>query len=143
MDWEDLTQIGMIALWEAEQSFEASRGSLPHWLTFKARGVMKDAIRQRAKHAAYKNTAPEEALLDIQADCGSAMDRVIAAYHEGEVAKALDLLTDRQREYVRLRFWEGKGTAEMIEHFGYDPRGVWRGAKQKLVPALEHLVAES
>jgi RNA polymerase sigma factor (sigma-70 family) len=69
------------------------------------------------------------------------LDAVIAAYHDGRVAQALDALTDTQRRYVRLRFWHGLGTTDLTRAFGYDPRGVWKGARDRLRQALADLVA--
>ena len=147
-DHDDLVQHGLIAMWKALDSFDESKGALPAWLTFKASGAMKDALRPRVKHVQHLDldqvVRPEftpEACIEYP-DLLQGLER---AYHAGEVARALDALTPKQREYVRLRFWEGAGPAQMRAHFGYDPQALWsskrNGAKYKLQERLAHLAA--
>lgn len=142
-DHDDLVQRGLVAMWKALDSFDEAKGALPAWLTFKADGAMKDALRPRQKDrvALPLEHLPEDAeeLLEFP----DMLLGITRAYHRGEVARALDSLTPRQLEYVRLRFWEGAGTTELVAHFGYDPSGLWNskknGAKIKLRAALAHL----
>lgn len=85
-----------------------------------------------------------EALLDEGFDpatAGDLLDNIVAAYHRGEVAQALDVLTPAERKYVVLRFWHGLSGAELTSAFGYNPGALWTTAKKRLLPALAHLVA--
>lgn len=63
---------------------------------------------------------------------------VIEAYHEGEIAELLDVLTPAERRYVELRFWHGLGTKAMTEEFGYNPGALWRTARQRLAVVFSH-----
>lgn len=72
---------------------------------------------------------------------GDALDALIAGYHDGRIAEALDELTPNQRRYVVARFWGGLATSELREMFGYDPAAVWRTAKERLRPLLADLIA--
>lgn len=142
-DHDDLVQRGLVAMWHALESFDPDKGALPAWLTFKAGGAMKDALRVRDKHRVGLplELLPEDA--DEILFIPDLLAGVELAYHRGEIAKALAQLTPKQQEYVRLRFWEGAGTQELTAHFGYDPSSLWNskknGAKYKLQAALSHL----
>ena len=68
------------------------------------------------------------------------------AYHRGEIAQALDGLTEAQRRYVLLRFWENASTPELKQAFGYDPKALWSrsgrsAAREALAESLAHLNA--
>lgn len=145
-DHDDLVQHGLIAMWRALQSFDEDKGALPAWLTMKATGAMKDALRPAPtkRQATTELVVDDELTPEALVEYPDLLANVVRAYHRGEVAKAMDVLTPKQREYVRLRFWEGKGTRELTAHFGYDPSGLWNskknGAKYKLQEALGHLV---
>lgn len=137
MDRADLVQVGRVAMWRAIETFDAERGAAPSWLTTRAYGSMCDALRARDKHRVY---AAWFALNEHDQSCEQDIeDAVVWAYHRGEIAQALAALTPRQREYVQLRFWNGRSTEELTRHFGYDPRGVWAGARAKLAVSLQHL----
>lgn len=136
---DDLVQIGRVAMWQAEKSYDQARGAEPYWLTKRANGAMLDALRPRKKHHLYVVPALNPELDDVS-DPGPDLDGImLAAYHEGDFAAALSELTPRQREYVHLRFWGDRSYAELTAHFGYEPTGVWAGARKKLVVSLGHL----
>lgn len=85
-----------------------------------------------------------DALKDAGFDAPQAtalLDMIVQAYMHGEIRQALDVLTDNERRYVHLRFWEGYDAAMLREEFGYDPAAVWRTAKARLRPVLEQVLA--
>lgn len=85
------------------------------------------------------------------------LEDVEIAYHQGEIAEAISTLTPKQRAYVYARFWCGMDTVAGSRNDGLrlakemnpqvnDRSGVlWtgnkttRGAKDRLVEALDHL----
>lgn len=137
LDRDDLVQLGRIAIWRAQKTYDA-RGALPAYLTMRARGDMLDALRPREKHVVHAEPTTFEAEAEHPALADLA-EHLALAYHRGEIAKALDELTPRQREYVQLRFWGDRRGKELTEHFGYDPVGLWRAARDKLSVSLAHL----
>lgn len=146
-DHDDLVQHGFIAMWRALETFNRDKGALPAWLTMKATGAMKDQLRaaptRRGAEMSLEPLVVEDDLLAELIEYPDLLKGVMDAYHAGEVARALDTLTPKQREYVHLRFWRGFGTKALTEHFGYDPSALWNssknGAKHKLRAALSHL----
>ena len=137
IDRSDLVQVGRVALWHAAETFDPSRGAAPAYLTMRAQGAMRDALRAREKHVV--NDLVFDINTDDQASPVDLDELLLTAYHGGDIADAISTLTPRQQEYVRLRFWGGRTSNELTEVFGYDPRGVWAGAKRKLAARLEHL----
>lgn len=148
MDWQDLRQEALIAAWRADAAFDPTRSpNREAFVKWKARGAAKDVLRAREKHAVHRGVDDsEDVMLRMASEDPSVLDQVIEAYHAGEIAKALDLLTPKQREYVIARFWHGMSEAELTQLFGYGPRGLWGaptgrgGARRKLAVALAHLV---
>lgn len=142
-DHDDLKQLGLIAMWKALESFDPAKGALPAWLTMKATGAMKDDLRPRAKHISQSSLDLEDFTPEALIEHPDLLENIICAYYAGEVAQAIDVLTPKQQEYVRLRFWKGYRTTQLKAHFGYDPSGLWNskknGAKYKLQKALAHL----
>lgn len=72
---------------------------------------------------------------DITA-AGDVIDGIIKAYHRGALAEHFSRLTDNERRYVELKFWEGLSPSELKEAFGYEPHAVWRGARKKLLAVI-------
>lgn len=159
-DLDDLVQEGWIAMWQALSVYDPERGALPSWLTTHAKYRMLDVVKDWSwtgklpvRDGRNPVRRPELLSLDDERVSGDTvpdpeaedlMDSVELAYHYGEIGRALDELTPRQRQYVVARFWAGMTGREMAEElFGYDAQGLWssakNGARLKLVRKLEHL----
>lgn len=158
-DWhmvQDLAQEGWIAAWKAEQ--KSLLRDNPHQLE----AFMKQAARWRilkcisdgawltdrerrgwgtADHHQHVPATP--ALFDDENELTEQLstmhEQLEAAYHSGEISRAVDSLTPKQSEYVRLRFWKHYDTDELTRHFGYAPYGLWAHARKKLQAALAHM----
>jgi RNA polymerase sigma factor (sigma-70 family) len=139
---KDLAQEGWIEMWKALKTFNEKRGSLPSWLTMKARGRMYDYLRTGGRTnrtgrggATVAIPAPADKFEEI-AETEQTFEE---AYHKGEIWSAVDSLPKRQREYVRLRFYLGILPKEMVDYFGYEPNALWKYAKPVLKERLSHL----
>lgn len=151
---DDLVQEGYVAMWRAAQRYDPARGALPAFLT--------RAASQRMRHVAARGyrtwTGREpnrghpagnpEVLgvdeLDVVADVRAvdALADVEWAYHAGDLAAALDGLTERQRRYVLLRFWHGWTPTELDAEFNGNHRYYWRRIKPYLARELRHLAPD-
>lgn len=75
----------------------------------------------------------------------SLSDAVEKAYHYGQIAEAVDGLSEVQRTYVRLRFWEGLSPDEIKDRLGPNVKHYWSnkngqyGARAELLKKLAHL----
>lgn len=154
---EDLAQEGWIALWLAYGKADERRAPTDWWLKKKAHGRMITLVsrdwrtlksRTWGIPAGQARPSTDEELSTVGAsvwdseqllDGADLIDGAEWAYHHGEIARALDELTPAQRKYVVLRFWHGYGTWDMVDEYGYDPRGIWAGARKALISSLAHL----
>lgn len=158
---EDLVQEGRLALWQALRSYDPERGSLPSWLTCKARYRMHEVVQGKPwtgqpsrLHGRYSAAEPATLSLDADLRNGATLADYVAggddlegtelAYHDAELSAAISRLSPAQRRYVESRFWAGMTEEEMkTEVFGYNPVGLWyskkNGARKKLRQDLGHL----
>lgn len=156
---EDLAQEGWIALWLAYRDHNGDRAPQDWWLKKKAHGrmlmlVTRDWKTQKATQDIPAGQARPSTDEELQAMGPSVWDALTVdptelemAYHRGEIWDALTGLTDKQKRYVYLRFWERASGAELIEEFGYDPGTLWRGIRggirKALRTSLEHLAPDT
>ncbi|MFD1278078.1 sigma-70 family RNA polymerase sigma factor [Streptomyces kaempferi] len=124
---DDLVQEGRIAMWEAHSRHDPAKGSLPAWLTRHANWHMQEVLARRGKWTGSPSrrdgrhevrdvpTVSLDALL-FPPDGGvgdekaagvvpDIADSAMTAYHRVQVLDALSALTEKQRQYVVLRFW--------------------------------------
>jgi len=168
-DHDDLVQEGYIAMWRALSTYNPSCGALPSWLTRAAEMRMTDLVYGHGQWTGRPQTRGSRSVeadsLDaeiggLDGDAPPALgvddsldERVVWAYHEGEIAAALDTLSPAQRRYVLARFWCGlnprdraPGHRALIRLVPELRRGyLWhgtshqKGARQRLAEALAHL----
>lgn len=155
--WHDLAQEGWVAMWRALRTYDADKGALPAWLTTAARLRMTDVWRRDTwlgtpmvrGHVREKPATPidtdDDFVTSLLGSAPDVFDTVEWGYHEGDIWKALNTLSPKQREYVIRRFWFGHENKELKAHFGYDPSVLWSGkpsgAKIRLARALRHLAS--
>lgn len=135
IDTEDLAQEGWLAMWVAlEKAKAAGRTINEAYLKQAARWAILNLLKQR-----YPDIPLEPS--EIPDAVSFQPDRDFSRHRE-EVRAAVAELPERQREYVYLRFWEGRSTKVMQNEDGYST-GLWfkpsTGAKAVLASKLAHL----
>ena len=140
---DDLIQEGRLALWNALETYNPSRGALPSWLVYKARYRMyevvqgkpwtgqpprfhgKQGIQEPNRPVSLDESPgrtfgpgaganePRSAQVPPPRDQRADTEAADLAYHDDEIKAALSKLTPQQRRYVAARFWEDMTTAEM------------------------------
>jgi RNA polymerase sigma factor (sigma-70 family) len=165
-DVEDLVQEGRVAMWLALDSYDPAKGSLPSWLTRKAKFRMIEVVtdgpltgQPSRRHGRNPATEMKRATLSLDLPRGDSgvnladlvsrdvgdLEAAELAYHQDEIASAIEALPDAQRKYVIARFYEAMTGSEMREAglFSYDPSALWtsqkNGARMKLAEKLRHL----
>ena len=130
----DLAQEGWIEMWKSLKSYDPEKGaSLLGWLHFKAKGKMLSHFRSSPREVPTESEVLDSSGLETQVEM---------AYHSGEIHKAIEHLTPREQEYIRLRYWAGYNLGDLTRHFGYEPSGLQRTSKIKLLQRLSHLRGE-
>jgi RNA polymerase sigma factor (sigma-70 family) len=163
---DDLVQEAYVAMWRSLPKYDPKLGHLPSYLTTVARNRMIDVLRRGTWTGKPENrgSRPVEEVAhidefdnpDVLLGAVDSLDGVEIAYHDGEIAAALDTLTPSQRKYVVARFWLGLDPASrepamralcalVPEIQGDRGRALWRGsskqrgARERLAEALAHL----
>jgi RNA polymerase sigma-70 factor (ECF subfamily) len=114
---EDVVQDVFMSLWRKPSSFDASRGTLPSYLTMMARSRALDRWRTRSvRQDAVERTAHER--MTDPATAEDAAERVIRRDNGRNLLGALDRLPGDQREAVLLAFGKGLTAREIAQASG-------------------------
>jgi len=108
---EDLAQDAMVSVWRRAGSFDRTKAKGSTWIFVIARNAWIDRLRRERVEFAYRagmddpeessDEAPDEAAVRLQT--------------EEQIAAALDLLSEDQRQVVRLSFFEDRPHSEIAE----------------------------
>lgn len=154
--WDDVLQEGRIVQWEvlkkrpeSERTYVSAAMSMrigevvrrQTWTGMEThRGRATDPLRRRDRDS----TDDETSDVQVVVESSDWVDRVIMAYHHGEIMDALNRLTFTQRTYVYERFWEGRTNPEIAARRGLSTGEMerqWRvNIRPRLVEELAHLV---
>jgi RNA polymerase sigma-70 factor (ECF subfamily) len=107
---EDVLQEIFMQLWRKPEAFEASRGSLPAWLSVIARNRAIDAIRKRTP-----DTPIEDVIVSVETDLAGEADRKRAAE---QVRRKLGEMPELQRSALEMAFFEGLTHSEIAAKTG-------------------------
>jgi RNA polymerase sigma-70 factor, ECF subfamily len=129
---EDAVQETFVSIWRAARTYKPERGPGAPWLYAVARNAIIDRSRARNEPAVE---APDEATLDA----GPA-DRAEESWTQWRVHRALEKLTEQEREVIALAYWSGLSQSEVADSLGI-PLGTvktrTRRALQRLADVLE------
>jgi RNA polymerase sigma-70 factor (ECF subfamily) len=128
-DAEDLTQLVFVKALEALPRYESRGVPFGGWLFRLARNTVIDFVRTRHDHA-------ELDVLVERAHGDAGPDEIAMIRQELDaVRRALETLTDEQREAVALRFFAGLSAREAAEAMGKQ-EGTIRGLQFRAIAAL-------
>ena len=148
-DAEEIVLDAMSQAWRAAPRFQSERGSVIAWLTMICRSRALDLVRARGRRGRLASAAgiaePDAAPAMGSGPPGPA-GRVEQLERRSAVARALQGLSDPQRQAIELAYYEGLSHAEIAERLG-EPLGTVktrvRLAMQKLREMLRPYYAES
>jgi RNA polymerase sigma-70 factor (ECF subfamily) len=126
---EDAVQETFTSVWRSAGSYRPERGPAAPWLYAIARNAIVDRMRAR-------NEPPAEAP-DLASDEPGPSDRAESSFVSWRVHRALEELTDKEREVVELAYWSGLSQSEVAE-FLHIPLGT---VKTRTRSALSRLAA--
>jgi RNA polymerase sigma-70 factor, ECF subfamily len=124
---EDAVQEMFAAVWRSAASYRPERGPAAPWLYAVARNAVVDRLRSR-------NDVPMEPP-DIVSDEPGPADHAESSWVSWRVHRALETLSEREREVVELAYWSGLSQSE-IASFLDIPLGT---VKTRTRSALAHL----
>ena len=133
---EDLVQEGRIAMWRGLTTFDASKGSLPSWLTSKARRGMLTAVQRRiwtgtpvSPPHVREIPAPAIDPDKILTSTVGVPESADLAYHRAEILAAVACLPPGARAALYRRFWLDESV----------PCNSWSRYRPMLAQRLSHL----
>src|SRR5207302_9264027 len=129
---EDAVQETFTSVWRSAGSYRPERGPAAPWLYAIARNAIVDRMRAKVERAAE---APELA----SGEPGPA-DRAESSYVSWRVHRALEELSEREREVLELAYWSEMSQSEVAEYL-HIPLGTvktrTRSALSRLAVILE------
>ncbi|HZR94358.1 MAG TPA: sigma-70 family RNA polymerase sigma factor [Gaiellaceae bacterium] len=129
---EDAVQETFAAVWRSAGSYKPERGPAAPWLYAIARNAIVDRFRMRIEPVAE---TPEI----VSGEPGPA-DRAEADFVSWRVHRALEELSEKEREVVELAYWSGLSQSEVAEYL-HIPLGTvktrTRSALARLADLLE------
>jgi RNA polymerase sigma-70 factor, ECF subfamily len=128
-DAEDLTQLVFVKALEALPRFAARGVPFGGWLFRLARNTVIDHVRTRRAHSDLDG-ATNRATEDVGPEAAAVIRDDLTA-----VARALEDLTEDQREVIALRFFAGLSAKEAAEAMGRQ-EGTIRGLQFRAIAAL-------
>ena len=105
---EDVAQDVMVTVWRKATSFDPAKASAATWIYTIARNRRIDLIRRQ------KRPEPDPGDPQFRPDPPASSEAQVAASNrDAQVRRALDCLTEDQREIVRLAFFSGLSHGEI------------------------------
>ena len=103
-------------------------------------GYLNTCVRRKLLDALQKESHLEATHLQLDDEPEFSYEEVIIAFQEQEATsktlrEALELLTNKQKEVIRLRFFENKNYAEIAQSVGCEQRTIYN----RLYEAVERL----
>ncbi len=137
---EEVAQEVLLEIWRKADQFDAGRGTWQGWVSTLARRRAVDRVRSEQ---AGRNRDDRVARRDAHEQVDDVADEVELRLDHWQVRRALDVLTDRQREAIELAYFGGHTYRDVAEVLGI-PEGTaksrLRDGLQRLRDALEGLV---
>ncbi len=112
---EEVTQEVFLEVWQQARRFDADRGRARAWITVMAHRRAVDRVRA-AQAAADRDL--REGIKEFQESYDDVEDRVEVALESERVSRALDSLTDVQRQAIRLAYYGGYTYGEVADALG-------------------------
>ena len=100
---EDVVQHVFLLLWDHPERFDAGRGSLRSYLLMLAHCHSVDLIRSESARR-HRETIDGMAVVDAGHDPEAAL---LGSHEIHALRRAIDMLSDREREAIELAFFEG------------------------------------
>jgi RNA polymerase sigma-70 factor (ECF subfamily) len=129
---EDAVQETFVSIWRAARTYRPDRGPGAPWLYAVARNAIVDRSRVRVEPAVE---TPDEPTLEP-----GPPERAEVSWTQWRVHRALQALTEPEREVISLAYWSGLSQSEVAQRLGI-PLGTvktrTRSALQRLADVLE------
>ena len=131
---EDLVSEIFLSAWKHRARYNPDKASAKTWLFTIAKNALIDH---------YRKTKPQSELFENIKDGTDLMETTHWNLLSDEIQKALQLLTEEQREIVELRVWHGFSHAEIAQLISKDERAVRVMFHRSLQSLKKHISPQS
>ncbi len=105
---EEVTQEVFVELWRIAPRYDPAKGSPAAWATTIAHRRAVDRVRsEQSERGRVEREAARVGPADADATADPVVDEHFAAFERGRVRRALDRLTEVQRQAVELAYFSG------------------------------------
>lgn len=112
-DWaEDVLQESFVNIWNHSANYQPALAAPMTWMTSIVRNRSLDWLRRPRQEDATDDSAVFEA---VASDRPGPLEQLETASEAGAVSRCMETLDDRQRESVRIAFFEGLTHVELAE----------------------------
>jgi RNA polymerase sigma-70 factor (ECF subfamily) len=130
---EDAVQETFASIWRSAGSYRPERGPGAPWLYAVARNAIVDRARSRTE-------TPSE-IPDQAADEAGPGDLAEQSWVAWRVHRALEELSDREREVISLAYWSGLSQSEVAEFLGI-PLGTVKTRTRAALSRLSEILGD-
>jgi RNA polymerase sigma-70 factor (ECF subfamily) len=109
---EDLAQEAMVSVWRRAASFDAAKAKASTWIFVIARNAWIDKLRREKVELAYRSVT----IVSEESQDEAPEEATVRGQTEEQVAAAMAILSDDQRQVVRLSFFEDRPHSEIAAH---------------------------
>ena len=113
---EEVAQEALVDVWRTAARFDPERGSARAFVAVIAHRRAVDRVR--SEEATRRRDTNDAVLEQNRPDAADAGDQVIESFERGQVRRALDGLTDMQREAIVLAYYDGRTQTEVASLLG-------------------------
>lgn len=108
---EDIAQDAMVSVWRRAGSYDAAKAKASTWIFVIARNAWIDRLRREKVELAYRDASP----VSEESEDEAPDEAAVRTQTEAQVNAALSILSDDQREVVRLSFFKDLPHSEIAE----------------------------
>lgn len=109
---EDLAQDVMVSVWRRAASFDGGKAKPSTWIFVIARNAWIDKLRRERTELAYRSVT----IAVEESDEEAPDDAAVRSQTQEQMVAALEMLSEDQRQVVRLSFFEDRPHSEIAEH---------------------------
>lgn len=106
-DHDEFYQIGLIALWNAQENFDVTKGQFSTYAYSFIKGRMLNHLKKETKQENHCSAISEEDWVEIGYEDRFLEKEMLLSYFYH--------LTDKEKQWVLLRFYEGISNREIAE----------------------------
>jgi RNA polymerase sigma-70 factor (ECF subfamily) len=115
-DAEEITLDVYSQVWKLAKDYTPDRGSPSAWLVMMARSRALDKVRSRVSRTQHETTL--ETAFDAAAPGESAEDSALNSENRRRIQRAMQDLSEEQRQAIELSFFSGMTHSELAERLG-------------------------